>query len=331
MGSLTQDAIKIKKSGNTATVPLKEVLADRFSSSVPAPASFLDVLKELEDYTKDQIREKEKQMGIKIKEPHQNAFNNCRGGWSEFIFAAYSWNELAEINRSNYESGGPIYIFVKLPNNKNDKTKWTAALDDKHGKVIRAFDRTSADDEEVRISGHESFLLNSSNPDVAIFKYSRKKFDSLCASIPLNPCEDIKDLSLDTQEKLEKVFDHLKRTVAPRKNLHCFLSVKDSLKPDRRLQFLHEGNNVKTILLYLINERNACDTMLQYNILHNMYYAISFSIVSPGDRKSLDAAMVACLTSPSLPKTWAVDKLFECLSQNDVKQLYSSIITPPIS
>jgi len=80
-----------------------------------------------------------------------------------------------------------------------------------------------------------------------------------------------------------------------------------------------------------MDPRNACDTMLQYNILHNMYYAISFSIVSPGDRKSLDAAMVACLTSPSLPKTWAVDKLFECLSQNDVKQLYSSIITPPIS
>lgn len=331
MSNLTQDAIKIKKSGNTATIPLKEVLADYFSSSVPAPASFLDVLKELEDFTKGQIREKEKQMAIKIKEPSQNAFNNCRGGWSEFIFAAYSWNELAEINRFNYESGGPVYIFVKLPHNKGDKTKWTAALDDKHGKVIKAFDRTSIDDEEVRVSGHKSYLLNSSNPDVAIFKYSREEFDILCASLPLNPCEDIKDLSLDTQEKLGNIFGHLKHTVAPRKNLHCFLSVKDSLKPDRRLQFLHEGNNVKTILLYLINERNNCDAMLQYKILHNMYYAISFSKVTDSDRKSLDAAMVACLTSPSLPKTWAVDKLFECLSQTNVKELYSSIIIPSAS
>ena len=325
MGKLVQDAIKVK--GKRAAVPQKEIMADYFGSSVPgASKTFFEVLTELEDYTKTEFAIKGKTLGVAITSPTSNAFNNCRGGWSEYIFAMYAWNELAAVNSANYNNGKPIYVYVKLPDNKSADSKWTATLDDKHSKVINAFDRHAASDEEVYNSGHTSFLLNSSNPDVLILKYSREEYDKLAGTLPLDPLNPISDLSLDTQDNLGKIFKCLIKTVAPRRNLHCFLSLKDSLKPDRRLQFLHEGNNVKTILLYLINERNNCDAMLKYDILHNKYYAVSFSSVKPKDRESLDAAMVACLTSPSLPKTWAVDKLFECLSQTQVKEIFTEII-----
>lgn len=326
MGALTQNAIKVKKN-NTAAIPMQEILADRYSASVPASAhTFLDILKDLEEFTAEQFEVKAKSLGITIKMPTQNAFNNCRGGWSEFIFAAYSWNELAKVNQINAETGGPIYIFVKLPDNKDSATKWTAVLDKKHDKVIKAFDRDAKNDEEVSASRHEHFLLNSSNPDVAIFKFSVAEYARLSSSLPLDPTKPISDLSLDTQAGFSAIFPCLARKIAPRKNLHCFLSVKDSLKPDRRLQFLHEGNNVKAILLYLINERNSCDALLKYDILHNVYYAVSFSKITARDKESLDAAMVACLTSPSLPKTWAVDDVFECISQPEVEALFTTII-----
>ena len=275
-------------------------------------------------FTEKEFSIKGRSIGTTISKPTTSAFNNCHGGWTEFIFASYVWNILAGINKVAYENGGVIY--VKLPDNKDSKIKWTAALDKKHAKVIKAFDRNDGNDEEVKVSGHKAFLLNSSNPDVAIFKYPKNEFDKILDQLPINPREKIADLSLATQDGLDRVFKSLEGTVAPRRNLHCFLSVKNSVRPDRRLQYLHEGNNVKTILLYLINERNSCDSLLKYDILHNMYYAVIFSEANKKDRECLDAAMVACLTSPSLPKTWAVDELFVCKEYSEVVKMLSIII-----
>ena len=326
MGDIARAAIKFNKRGKPA-IPMGEILADLYCNSIPGTTElFTDILKKLEDHAKSEISETAKALGISAITPHPNSFNNCRGSWSELIFSAFAWNELAKVNSNLYDCGGPIYIFVKLPNYKGTSTKWTALLDTTHHRVIQSFDRHAKSDKEVAQSGHDSFLLNSSNPDVAILKYSVEEYTSIVNNLSLDPLHPITDLSLLTQKGFEEIFKSLVHTVTPRKNLHCFLSVKDSLKPDRRLQFLHEGNNVKTILLYLINERNACDELLNLDILRNIFYAVSFKAVGPSDKKSLDAAMVACLTSPSLPKLWAVDRLYECLSQRQVEAMFSQII-----
>ena len=123
---------------------------------------------------------------------------------------------------------------------------------------------------------------------------------------------------------LDSVFPKLVGKVIPFDNLCCFLSMKNSMRPDRRYQFVHEGDNVKAILLYLIGRQ--LDNRLEISFLQNKFFGLSFQAVNDNDIRAMDTAMVACLTTPSMDPIWSVDQLFPCLTTDSVDHIISSVL-----
>ena len=68
--------------------------------------------------------------------------------------------------------------------------------------------------------------------------------------------------------------------------------MKNSLRPDRRYQFVREGDNVKAHLMYLKNRRADIITSFA-----NKFYAVSFNELSQADETITDIASTACVAS----------------------------------
>lgn len=104
--------------------------------------------------------------------------------------------------------------------------------------------------------------------------------------------------------------------VLPSKNLVALLSLKASLRGDRRYQFIREGDNAKSILMYLYTMK--ADKGLSTSFFSNRFYCFSFEAASQDDMNVMDAAMSAYVSSPIIDPVWAVDKLYECLTLSNV-------------
>lgn len=309
------DAIIIKhKNGElVAKIPSVEILADTYDTDLPdANLTFKEIINNLQEKTKQLFYAKDPALSL----PASNAFNNCNGRWAEYVFAAYVWNALAEINRQNTQYN---YVFVKLPMNSSSSNIWTSLLAPTFEEELNRFARDSSDP-EIASSGHERFLLCSSNPDAIILKYPKGN----CGTFPLSPETDITNLTISVQNNLDSFFTLLRSTVNPYDNLIALLSVKTSTRPDRRYQFVHEGDNVKAILLYLINR--GIDRRLNQGFLQNKYYCFSFSSLAEPDFNAMETAMTACLSVPSMPPVWAVDKIFACLSPCQIAEHIRTIL-----
>ena len=87
-----------KKSTNPkakASVPSMQILSYVYRDHLADETdSFQGIMNNLKDITIDFYRRN------KIKKPEDGAFNNCNGRWCEYIFAATTWNLLAEKNRN---------------------------------------------------------------------------------------------------------------------------------------------------------------------------------------------------------------------------------------
>lgn len=101
-----------------------------------------------------------------------------------------------------------------------------------------------------------------------------------------------------------------------------FLSIKNSIRPDRRYQWVHEGDHVKTILqwiqVYSAMGMAPLDTALTYNDLNGKFFAISLSNVSNADTEALNTGLVGSIVSPMLGPVWAVDKLISCTNFSQI-------------
>ena len=306
MAAIDEIKIETKRGVKTAAVPAIAVMAELYGNTLPEPTrAFSAILCDLQDYTKRLFRLKDPDW----KSPTGAAFNNCNGKWSEYIFAVYAWNAL--IARSQADETFD-YIYVKLPNNKNDQTNWISLLADRQLAELKRFERDQNDPLVVG-SGHGALKLCSSNPDAVILKYPKGE----SPNIPLALNQPLTNISLATMTNLDRLFAALRGKLDIQTNLVAFLSMKTSMRPDRRYQFVHEGDSVKAILMYLKNDDHL-RLNVEQSFLKGKFFGISLSQITQADKDAMDTAMTACISSPGIDKLWSVDRLCACPHPADV-------------
>ena len=316
---------RCRKNGRIkSSVPTNEVLDESYSTSLPATTdSFDSFLELLQAKSSDSFAEANailRNNGEEsIENPSSSAFNNCNGRWTEYAYAAYVWNTLVDFNISNRQNAGEephdVYIYVKLPNRKAEDSDWVMLLKNNITQELQTYPVTQS----TRIrAGHPNFNrrfeLISSNPDAVILKFKSNEIDlywNAVGATTIDIYTPINSLNLAVTNDLDSIFHGFSGSVLPSANLQCFLSVKRSTRPDRRYQWVHEGDHVKTILQWISNG-HTLDPTLEYADLDGKFFAVSLSELSDADKSAMDTGLVGSIISPALMPVWAVDRLFEC-------------------
>jgi hypothetical protein len=222
-----------------------------------------------------------------------NALSNTRGAWYEWLLAASAWN---------WHFRHSSYLAVLLPN----MTQFDIA--DLYEPRLCGF----IQDLRSKVTTHTSVKLVTSNPDFVIV-------DVREMNLELDLASEISHFDRTTLDSLDQLYRRLigKCTF---KNLIGYISVKSSLRPDRRLQIPHEGSLMKAIYAHL----QTRDWVINPPGLR--YYAIS-SVISDADRDALKTVATHSITTVNeLPKA-AVDAVFQINSQIEAEATWESILT----
>jgi hypothetical protein len=324
-----------KKDGTvTAPVPTLETLEGVYGNTLPkGTESFDSYIKQLQSKALANVAAANIYLsGIgdpdhAIK-PSGAAFNNCNGAWSEYGYSVFAWNSLAKINRANRvnfkDEAFDAYVYIKLPNRNSESNDWLRLLTIDIQNSMAGFPTTYGKKITDTTSSNfgRKFELISSNPDAVILKFDSHRLAELWATTGItkfDPYSDIDSLDKATAKALDSLFNKFVNSVLPSKNLQCFLSIKRSTRPDRRYQWVLEGDHVKRILQWIMAESNvfSLDQSLETKDLNGKFFAISLQKVSKTDRVALDAGLVDPGLSVNKP-VWAVDKLFECNYFSDI-------------
>lgn len=301
---------------NAPSVPTSEILELVFGTSMHSlPGTVADALKDLDR----EARALYSTQGYPADKPSDDALKNCHGKWSEPLFAITAWNTLAGINSA---SDDYFYVYVKLPPKKNKKTEWLSLLNENCSKAIRNFDLDSTHP-VVAKSAHTKLTLIASNPDAVILKFPKDQLPGFALS--LDPSKALGSFDVSTLEKMDTLYESFIKKVTPSANLVCFVSLKTSTRPDRKYQFLNEGNHVKSVLMYLYAMK--ADKGLTTEFFSNRYFAVCLTKVTDADREAMDCAMSAYISAPMINPLWSVDKLYESLSFTDIPTCVDDILT----
>ncbi len=328
----------------TSGIPTTEILADIYGTTLPSHTMEIhSFIQNLHNKTSQNFIKANSYLASinqpKISVPSSSAFNNCNGKWTEYAYAAFVWNSLAKINRTNKTTAGnnthTVYVYIKLPNRNSENNDWTQLLLPNIVQALSNYPQSHS--AKITSTEHPNFgrrfELISSNPDAVILKYENTQLQALWASTNITNFDvysDITNLSIATTTCLDSLFDCFRNTVLPSKNLQCFLSIKNSTRPDRRYQWVHEGDHVKTILqwiqVYSSMGTMSLDPALRYNDLNGKFFAISLSAISQADISALNTGLVGSIVSPMLDPVWAVDKLFSCTTFSQIDSQISSML-----
>lgn len=213
----------------------------------------------------------------------QNAINNARGAWYAWILAIESLRfNLAEVN-SNY--------LIKLPN----ITQFDSTMLYKHelSDLISDF--------KTKLIAIGNVNLVTSNPDYVIIRRS------VIATLPSIPTL-LSGADLDRIDVWYKAFINQ----CELDDIVGYVGAKVSVRPDRRIQLLHEGSLSKAIYAHLqtrqwlINARGI------------KYYAVSISFTD-ADKNGLRSVATHSIASAALKPEPAVDdvvSVFDTLTGN---------------
>lgn len=256
-----------KKRGQwTASVPTQETLAlmygDNFSDSTE---SFDQILSKIDGEVIRLYRKYNRKKHVnKVSIPNAGSFNKCHGDWTEIICGFTVWNVLCELNEHREEKDG-YFVYIKLPDRKNgvgdeteDETLWTRLLADKPNQLINQ--RKG----RLKRANGNAVKLESSNPDAVILRLSE---------LPegVNPTVKLEGLSEENQKILESTFRLCKGCIASADQLVAFLSIKTSTRPDRRYQWIVEGNSVKGLIAAAFDDES--NDLKLGTLMRNKYYA----------------------------------------------------------
>jgi hypothetical protein len=243
---------------------------------------FEDVLKRLDDGVKEIYPEVTK-----------DSLKNCRGDWYEWLIAVGAWNYYVNHPRS--------YVVLPLPN--------VSQFD-----VMRLYtDNLYNFIEEFRrkISESASVELITSNPDFVII-------DTTICGHPENFTQKLESLTPQLLEQLKEAYKFYIGG-CNFNSIVGYLSVKTSLRPDRRLQMAHEGSLMKALYIHLQTR--------QWIIAPRGigYYAASIK-VSKTDKKALRTVATHSITTVhSLPQA-AVDEAFTVNSMLEAGAMFQKIL-----
>mgnify|MGYP000903474565 CR=1 FL=1 len=275
--------VELLPNGKTR-VKINNALACMYQCTLPE-GNISEILDELEQT----VRQAASSKGFPA--PDANAFSNVRGAWFEIILAACAW-EFARQQRSRLDLG-----IVKMPN-------------------IRVFDFTKLlipetqqllkDLETSLLSQNEPVRLVTSNPDL-LFIVGRGFASDERFEKPIN------NLSVENITHLMNSYIHLEGKCRY-DSILAGLGLKTSLRPDRRLQLVHEGNILKSVFNHL---------RLRYWNPHHAfsYFGATTATIGPADLEALEtAATHSILQVTSIPER-AVDMLFSLKTTSDITEV----------
>jgi hypothetical protein len=224
----------------------------------------------------------------------KDALNNVHGDWYEWLLAISAWNYCAENKNANLALLTPNISQFDISTLYNEKLY--GLIQDLRNKVLES----------------SSVQLISSNPDFVII--DRKVVDL--------EIKKIERITMIDQNSISLIENTFKRFMGKCDfdDIHGYVSVKTSFRPDRRLQIPHEGSLMKAIYTHLqtrewiINPRGL------------KYYAIATKVGKP-DRTALKTVATHSITTvQSLPQA-AVDEVFEVNSLQQAEEAFSKILT----
>ena len=224
---------------------------------------------------------------------HQGALNNAHGDWYEWLLAIVAWN---------YHATNPnSHLALLLPNVKRFD-------------VIKLYNNELSNlvfDLREKVANSASVQLITSNPDFVLISTEnleipevfKKKIEKINA-------ETISLISHSYEQFIDK---------CSIEDIAGYLSVKSSLRPDRRLQIPHEGSLMKAVYTHLQTR--------QWEISPKglKYYAMSTK-VTEADRNALKTVATHSITTVHNVPQAAVDEVFEVNSLRQAEDVYSQIL-----
>lgn len=282
-----------------ASVPAKEMLDHVYKATLPNVGCTFEVLiKELDEQTRD-LYKKVKYNKKRFLAPTTSALSNCHGVWTEHIFDIVVWNTISELNSARTD--GKYLVYVKLPNRRDVADKgdgesvfWTSLLgEEPYSRIIKKKETLGA-------------KLESSNPDAVILCLDQGE----CGKA-WDPSKPVNDISKETQAMIEGVFAQCKGKVYAAEQIVAFLSVKSSTRPDRRYQFILEGNSSKG--LYGVAFDGLDNVIKLGALMDRKFFAFSLEKRKEPDHAALDGLiMFASLFNEAVGATPAIDALYDC-------------------
>jgi hypothetical protein len=217
----------------------------------------------------------------------REAMNNVHGDWYEWLLAICAWNYFVKNENA--------HLAIPLPNVVQFDV---ATLYEKRlNNLIIDLKKKVADVSEVQ--------LITSNPDFVI--------------IGGDLAREITDI---TPEKLTELEDTYQKFTGKCnfEQIEGYISVKASLRPDRRLQIPHEGSLIKALYAHL----QTREWIISPKGLK--YYAVATK-VTKSDRNALKTVATHSLTTVfSLPQA-AVDEVYDVNTIQQANLAFSSILS----
>lgn len=229
--------------------------------------------------------------------PSKEAFNKVRGDWFEGIVGFFfwsRWNTECELYQQR-----PYYI-LRLPDAK------TFAFE----KLFAAKETEMLSDLKKQLQDCGVSLVTS-NPDYVVVAIERE--DTQTYRAPWS-------FSVDTFDDFSKLYSEVKGQCSY-PNIVCAIGVKDSFRPDLRLQLVYEGNIFKAILLHLRTR------FWDFNYQIPPFYAVVDGSKKPtsADMTSLKTATTNTLVDVRLRPERSVDEVFYADSLTALETVFTRI------
>jgi len=224
----------------------------------------------------------------------REALSNSHGDWYEWLLSISSWNISKENNS---------YLALLLPTiatydvSKLYETNLYELILDLRDKVEKA----------------ASVQLITSNPDYVIIDPTNLK-------IPNELLKPIKEITPETISMIQSAYQYFSGK-CKFENIIGYISVKTSLRPDRRLQLAHEGSLMKALYTHL-QTRNWIISPRGLK-----YYAI-VTKANDSDINALKTVATHSITTVHTLPQAAVDHLFIVNSLLEADKTFKNILSP---
>lgn len=221
--------------------------------------------------------------------PNQGALNNVRGNWYEWLISVGAINFVKNNQKSKH-------ILLPLPN-------------------VRSLDYMSLYKKEIyhfiddlrEKTALRNVSLISSNPDYAV------------VSLPVtSKLPNTTHINTTLIEEVDQFYNNFVGKL-DLDDLSAFVSIKTSLRPDRRLQLSHEGALVKAFYEHLKGR------LWKINAAGVKYYGLSID-VKDADRKGLQTVATHSILSVNTIPEAAVDSVHKITNGADLQSFLTKIL-----
>ena len=210
--------------------------------------------------------------------------NNARGEWLEYVLKMIFWD-------TAMERGAGKAVIVKLPNAAQLQFR------DLYEPVAKTYL-----DELFQSLNDRGIDMQMSNPDFICVTDVADE-----SGLPLDPINANEQSMRMLDTAYEKLIGKCNADAIP-----FVITVKTSIRPDRRYQIVHEANVVKSLVAHLGGRFWKRD-------LYTAFYAMIASNVSPADRNALRNPATHTLVQVNWTPVPLVDEVYQISSVENVQ------------